>query len=81
MRNSIFYLVTRSLSLIANHGVIEIQAFLSTLVGKFEFAMTDKAERILRQQVFVVMAPMVDGELDRGVQMPLAVPLAPDGEI
>ena len=43
--------------------------------------MTDKAERILRQQM-LVMAPMVDGELDRGVQMPLAVSLAPqDDEI
>jgi hypothetical protein len=50
-------------------------------VGKFEFAMTDKAERILRQPV-LVMAPMVDGELERGIQMPLAVSLAPqDDEI
>jgi len=62
-------------------ALIEIQAFLSTLVGKFEFAMTDKAERILRQPV-LVMAPMVDGELERGIQMPLAVSLAPqDDEI
>ncbi|KAF8557928.1 cytochrome P450 [Imleria badia] len=62
-------------------AVLEIQAFLSILVDKFEFAMTDKAERILRQPS-LVMAPMVDGELDRGVQMPLAVCLAPqDGEI
>ena len=68
-------------SLTENYRLIEIQAFLSTLVGKFEFAMTDKAERILRQPM-VVMAPMVDGELDHGVQMPLAVSLASqDGEI
>ncbi|KAF8434320.1 cytochrome P450 [Boletus edulis BED1] len=57
-------------------AVIEIQAFLSTLVGKFEFAMTDRSERIIRQPM-IVMAPMVEGELDRGVQMPLAVSLAP----
>ena len=52
-----------------------------TLVGKFEFAMTNKAGRILRQPASV-MTSMVDGELDRGVQMPLAVSIAPqDGEI
>lgn len=59
---------------------MEIQAFLSTLVGKFEFAMTDKAERILRLPS-LVMAPMVEGELECGVQMPLAISLAlDDGE-
>ena len=43
--------------------------------------MTDKAEWILWQPM-VVMALMVDGELDHGVQMPLAVLLASqDGEI
>ena len=67
--------------MIKNYSLIEIQTFLSTLVGKFEFAMTDRAERILRQPM-LVMAPMVDGELERGIQMPLAVSLAPqDGEI
>ncbi|KAF8434330.1 cytochrome P450 [Boletus edulis BED1] len=57
-------------------AVTEIQAFLWTLVGKFEFAMTDKAKHILRQPVYVVMAPMVDGELDRGIQLPLMVSVA-----
>ena len=71
----------KEVSLIENYSLIEIQAFLSTLVGKFEFAMTDKAERILRQPM-LVMAPMVDGELERGIQMPLAVSLAPhEGEL
>ncbi|KAF8130328.1 cytochrome P450 [Boletus edulis] len=55
-------------------ALIELQAFLSTLVGKFEFAMTDKAERIVRMPMFV-MGSMVEGEFDRGVQMPLAVSL------
>ncbi|KAF8557917.1 cytochrome P450 [Imleria badia] len=57
-------------------ALLEIQVFLSTLVGKFEFAMTDKAERIVRQPA-LVMAPMVDGELDRGIQLPLTISLAP----
>ncbi|KAG6382154.1 cytochrome P450 [Boletus reticuloceps] len=62
-------------------AVIEMQALLSTLVGKFEFAMTDKAKRIIRQPM-IVMAPMIEGELDHGVQMPLVVSLASkDGEI
>ncbi|KAF8557930.1 cytochrome P450 [Imleria badia] len=61
-------------------ALLEIQAFVSILVGKFEFGMTDKAERILRQPASL-MAPMVDGELDLGVQMPLAISLAlQDGE-
>ena len=37
--------------------------------------MTDKTERIVRQTV-LLMAPMVEGEFDRGVQMPMAVSLA-----
>ncbi|KAF8131874.1 cytochrome P450 [Boletus edulis] len=62
-------------------AVIQMQALLSTLVGKFEFAMTDKAKRIIRQPM-IVMSPMIEGELDHGVQMPLAVSLASkDGEI
>ena len=65
----------KGLFLIATHRLIELQAFLSTLVGNFEFAMTDKTERIVRQTVLIV-APMVEGEFDRGVQMPMAVSLA-----
>ncbi|KAF8131862.1 cytochrome P450 [Boletus edulis] len=62
-------------------ALIEIQVFLFTLVGKFEFAVTDKSERIVRQSV-IAMVPMVDGELDRGVQLPLSISLASqDGEM
>ncbi|KAG9312341.1 cytochrome P450 [Chiua virens] len=57
-------------------ALMEIQAFLVELVGKFEFTMTDKAERIVRESATLIMAPMVDGERDRGMQMPLAVSLA-----
>ena len=63
-------------SLIANDSVLEIQAFLLELVGKFEFTMTDKTERV-RRQLAGVMIPMVEGELDRGIQLPLAISLAP----
>ncbi|KAF8549103.1 cytochrome P450 [Imleria badia] len=53
-------------------AVLEIQAFLSTLVGKFEFAMTDRAYRIVRLSS-QIMSPMVDGELGRRGQLSLSV--------
>ena len=59
--------------------MIEIQAFLVEMVGKFEFEVTDKARRILREPAFV-MAPMVDGELHRGGQLPLTVSVAPQDD-
>lgn len=63
-------------------SLIEIHAFVLTLVGKFGFAMTDKSERIVRQPVLSLMTPMVDGEFDHGSQLPLVVSLAPqDSEI
>ncbi|KAF8547988.1 hypothetical protein OG21DRAFT_1423884 [Imleria badia] len=66
---------------VCSNVLIEIQAFLTTLVGKFEFGMTDMTERSLRLPGFVV-GPMVNGELDRGNQMPLAISLTPqDGGI
>lgn len=49
------------------------------MVGKFEFEVTDKARRILREPAFV-MAPMVDGELHRGGQLPLTVSVAPQDD-
>ncbi|KAI9568845.1 cytochrome P450 [Boletus coccyginus] len=56
-------------------AVIEIQAFIVEIVGKFEFTMTDQSERVCRAPSFV-MIPMVDGELERGSQLPLAVSVA-----
>lgn len=63
--------------LIPSDSLTEIQAFISTLVGKFEFAMTARADRIVRQPM-LAMAPMVEDELNRGVQLPLGVSLAPE---
>lgn len=57
-------------------AVIEIQAFLTEIVGKFEFAPTDKTEHIRREACFL-MAPTVEGEVENGVQLPLRVSLAP----
>lgn len=62
--------------LFETYSVLGMQTFLFGLMGKFEFGMTDKAERIVRQPM-LIMGPVVDGELDRGVQVPLAVSLTP----
>ncbi|KAF9235250.1 cytochrome P450 [Melanogaster broomeanus] len=56
-------------------SIIEIQAFLVELVGKFEFGMTDKAARI-RGGPCVVMVPTVEGDADGVAQLPLAVSIA-----
>ncbi|KAJ8592655.1 cytochrome P450 [Rhizopogon salebrosus TDB-379] len=61
-------------------ALIEIQAFLTEIVGKFEFALTDKAERIRREACFALMAPTLEGEVENGVQMTLRVSVAPRTE-
>ncbi|KAG1737830.1 cytochrome P450 [Suillus paluster] len=45
-------------------AVIEIQAFLTEIVGKFEFAPTDKTERI-RREACLVMTPTVAPRNDK----------------
>jgi len=56
-------------------AVLEIQTFLVEVIGKFEFRMTDQAARVSRQ-LSGVMVPMVDGEPERRIQLPLAVSVA-----
>ncbi|OAX40845.1 hypothetical protein K503DRAFT_570087 [Rhizopogon vinicolor AM-OR11-026] len=60
-------------------ALTEIQAFLTEVVGKFEFALTEKSERI-RREPCMVMAPTVEGEVKNGVQLPLRVSVAPRTE-
>lgn len=57
-------------------AVIEIQAFLTEIVGRFEFATSDKTE-LVRREACLVMVPVVEGEVENGVQLPLRVSLAP----
>lgn len=45
------------------------------VIGKFELMMTERSERVVRGPSSL-MAPMVDGELERGSQLPLAVSVA-----
>ena len=55
--------------------MIEIQAFLTEVVGKFEFALTDKSE-LVRREASVLMTPTVEGEVEKGAQLPLRVSVA-----
>ncbi|KAF9235249.1 cytochrome P450 [Melanogaster broomeanus] len=59
-------------------ALIEMQAFLVELVGKFEFAMTDEAARI-RLGPCLIMTPTVEGDADRVAQLPLALSIASRG--
>lgn len=52
-----------------------MQAFLVEIIGKFEIAMTDRSERVRRGASFV-MVPVIDGEVELGSQLPLAVSVA-----
>ncbi|KAH7883347.1 cytochrome P450 [Phlebopus sp. FC_14] len=56
-------------------AVVEIQAFLVEMVGKFEFTLTNKAAKI-RREACLVMVPTVEGEVHDGIQLPLAISIA-----
>jgi hypothetical protein len=56
-----------------------MQAFLTEIVGKFEFSLPDKSERLRREACFV-MSPTLEGEVENGVQMTLRVSVAPRAE-
>jgi len=56
-------------------AVIEVHAFLTELVGKFEFTLTDKSKWV-RREACMVMAPTVEDEVENGVQLPLRVSVA-----
>ncbi|KAF7294059.1 PseudoU-synth-2 domain-containing protein [Mycena kentingensis (nom. inval.)] len=56
-------------------AVLELQAFLTELVGTFEFGLTPEAMRVRREKC-IVMAPTVEGQQDKGVQLPLRISIA-----
>ncbi|KAJ6536500.1 hypothetical protein DFH09DRAFT_931325, partial [Mycena vulgaris] len=56
-------------------AVAEMQAFLVELVDNFEFSMTDSAARI-RRDICLVVVPVVEGEAEKGIHLPLRVTLA-----
>ncbi|KIM48379.1 hypothetical protein M413DRAFT_16317 [Hebeloma cylindrosporum] len=60
-------------------AVLELQTFLVELVADFEFSLTPEAQRVRRESC-LVMTPMIEGQAEKGAQLPLLVKLAPQEE-
>ncbi|KAF8633415.1 hypothetical protein AX17_004586 [Amanita inopinata Kibby_2008] len=56
-------------------AVLELQTFLVKLINDFEFSLTEEARRV-RREPCLVMVPTVEGEVDKGAQLPLMVQVA-----
>ncbi|KAL0955433.1 hypothetical protein HGRIS_001678 [Hohenbuehelia grisea] len=56
-------------------ALVELQAFLAEVVGKFEFYPTPQSEKI-RREPSGVMIPTITGESEKGAQLPLLVRVA-----
>ena len=56
-----------------------MQAFLTELVSNFQFELVPEVERVRKTQA-IVMVPTLEGEIEKGVQLPLRVSLAPRDE-
>jgi hypothetical protein len=54
---------------------MEIQAFLVELVSNFEFSMVKDTHRVVRHGS-VTVSPILDGEMEKGAQLPLGVSFA-----
>jgi len=56
-------------------AVLELQAFVVELVGSFEFELTPKARRVVSASSLVSI-PVVEGQLEKGAQLPLRLRIA-----
>jgi hypothetical protein len=54
------------------HRMVELQAFLVELIDKFNFAPTEDMARVRRASGFV-MIPALEGEKQKGSQLPLLI--------
>jgi len=59
--------------------MIEIQIFLVELVGSFEFELAPEVGNIVPASSLVSI-PMLEGQLDKGAQLPLRLRIAPREE-
>ncbi|KAK0475520.1 cytochrome P450 [Armillaria novae-zelandiae] len=55
--------------------VLELHAFITETVNNFEFSLTKESERI-RREACAIMAPTVNGQAEKGSQLPLRVTMA-----
>ncbi|PBK76286.1 cytochrome P450 [Armillaria solidipes] len=53
-------------------AVLELHAFITEVVNNFEFSLTKESEQIRRENCGL-MAPTVEGEMEKGSQLPLRV--------
>lgn len=53
----------------------EMQAFLFVLVSRFQFSLTEDISR-LRREYAGSLVPTLEGEVEKGAQLPLGVSLA-----
>ncbi|KAK0475531.1 cytochrome P450 [Armillaria novae-zelandiae] len=59
-------------------AVLELHTFITEVVNNFEFSLTRESERI-RREACGIMIPTVEGEVEKGSQLPLKVAVASRG--
>jgi len=57
-------------------AMTEIQVFLVELVGSFEFDLAPEARNIIPAPSLVMSIPTVEGQLEKGAQLPLRLRIA-----
>ncbi|THV06675.1 cytochrome P450 [Dendrothele bispora CBS 962.96] len=60
-------------------AIIELQAFIIEMIRNFEFSKTPKTDKV-RREACLVMVPTIEGEVEKGSQLPLRVGFAPREE-
>jgi len=55
-------------------AIMELHAFLVELISNFEFSLTPE---VIRREPALAMIPTVEGQVEKGAQLPLRVRLAP----
>lgn len=58
-------------------AMLELQAFTFELVGSFEYMPTPESQKIRRESA-IVMVPVVEGQVEKGAQLPLRIRVASD---
>ncbi|KAG5644497.1 hypothetical protein DXG03_008239 [Asterophora parasitica] len=56
-------------------AVTELQTFIFELVGPFEFISTPESQKI-RREAALIMVPIVEGQVEKGAQLPLRIRVA-----
>ncbi|KAK0196692.1 cytochrome P450 [Armillaria mellea] len=56
-------------------AVLELHAFITEVVNNFEFSLTKESE-LIRREACGIMVPTVEGEIEKGSQLPLRVAFA-----